>query len=33
MAANVAIKPAISNSEIVAAIVFALGLSFQDRRP
>ena len=31
--ANIAIKPPISNSEIVAAIVFALGLSFHDRRP
>jgi hypothetical protein len=31
--ASIAIKPAINNNEIVAAILFALGLSFQDRRP
>jgi hypothetical protein len=31
--ASIAIKPAINNSEIVAAILFALGLSFHDRRP
>jgi hypothetical protein len=29
--ASIAIKPAIN--EIVAAILFALGLSFHDRRP
>jgi hypothetical protein len=32
-AASIAIKPAINNNEIVAAILFALGLSFHDRRP
>jgi hypothetical protein len=31
--ASIAIKPAINNNEIVAAILFALGLSFHDRRP
>jgi hypothetical protein len=31
--ASAAIKPAINNNEIVAAILFALGLSFHDRRP
>jgi hypothetical protein len=31
--ASIAIKLAINNNEIVAAILFALGLSFQDRRP
>jgi hypothetical protein len=31
--ASIAIKPAINNNEIVAAILFALGLSFDDRRP
>jgi hypothetical protein len=31
--ASIAIKPTINNSEIVAAILFALGLSFHDRRP
>jgi hypothetical protein len=30
--ASVAIKPAINNDAIVRAIVFALGLSFHDRR-
>jgi hypothetical protein len=31
--ASIAIKPTINNSEIVAAILFAFGLSFHDRRP
>ena len=31
--ANTAIKPAINSNEIVAAIAFAVGLSFHDRRP
>ena len=31
--ARTAIKPAINSNEIVAAIAFALGLSFHDRRP
>jgi hypothetical protein len=31
--ASIAIKPAINNNEVVAAILFALGLSFHDRRP
>jgi hypothetical protein len=31
--ASIAIKPAINNNEIVAATLFALGLSFHDRRP
>jgi hypothetical protein len=30
--ASIAIKRAINNNEIVAAILFALGLSFHDRR-
>jgi hypothetical protein len=30
--ASIAIKPAINNNEVVAAIIFALGLSFQERR-
>ena len=30
---SIAIKPEINNNEIVAAILFALGLSFRDRRP
>jgi|SRR6185437_160432 len=33
MAASIAIKPAISNSEIVPAMIFALGLSFHDPPP
>jgi hypothetical protein len=32
-AASTAIRPAINSNEIVAAIAFALGLSFHDRRP
>ena len=31
--ASTAIKPAINSNEIVAAIAFAVGLSFHDRRP
>jgi hypothetical protein len=31
--ASIAIKPTINNNEIVAASLFALGLSFHDRRP
>jgi hypothetical protein len=31
--ASTAIKPAINSDETVAAIVFALGFSFHDRRP
>ena len=31
--ARTAIKPAINSDETIAAIVFAVGLSFQDRRP